>query len=725
MKFTLRAPVGSLVLALVVASGDVASGQNVQADARIRSRNLTQALASLAVRHRAADAAERASLSRDMVAVAAERHALLLSLVESDPRQVMTIALPTELSAGLPDDVQAYAEQHVDLDGTLEVFNEDHRSGAVLKYILRAGTDRLSLHFTDTPPGLLTGDKVHVHGIRLDNTMALESGSMTAQSTPPAAGSATFGEQKTLILLVNFEDNTTQPYSTSQVHDIAFTTTSDFDRENSQQQTWLTGDVFGWFTIPMSSTVCDTNTLATLAKQSATTAGVNLSAYTRYVYAFPENVCTWWGLGSVGGNPSQAWINGDFQLMVLGHEMGHNLGLYHAHSMDCRTSPIVAPCTTSEYGDTIDMMGGAPGHFNAFMKERLGWIGYGSSPALTTVQSGGTYWLEPFESPSAGGSKALKILKSVDPATGARTWYYVEFRRASGFDSFLSSYPNVPTGVVMHIGTESSGNSNYLLDLTPETSSWTDPALVVGKSFSDTAAGITLQTASVSATGASVVVTMAASGCVPAAPGLSFSPSASQWAAPGATVRWTLSVRNNDSSGCGSASLDVSSAVQAGWVASVSSPLLTLAPGATGSSYVDVTSPSNAADGFYAVGFAATRNGTTTSTSGTYVVVSAPIAVPFTVSVTADAATYTSRGTVRLRATTNSGTSSPQGVSITFTLTKPNGTLTTLSGTTDASGVATATLKLSNKQPVGTWVVSAKGTYSGTTATGSTSFVVK
>ncbi len=34
--------------------------------------------------------------------------------------------------------------------------------------------------------------------------------------------------------------------------------------------------------------------------------GVDLSLYTRYVYAFPNNACTWWGLGSVGGNPSQA-----------------------------------------------------------------------------------------------------------------------------------------------------------------------------------------------------------------------------------------------------------------------------------------------------------------------------------------------------------------------------------------------------------------------------------
>src|SRR6202040_3472202 len=99
-----------------------------------------------------------------------------------------------------------------------------------------------------------------------------------------------------------------------------------FDLENSYGQTWLTGDVFGWYTIALSSTVCDYSTLATQAKSAAAAAGVNLSNYPRHVIAFPDNACGWWGLGTVGGNPSTAWINGSFELMVVGHEMGHNFG---------------------------------------------------------------------------------------------------------------------------------------------------------------------------------------------------------------------------------------------------------------------------------------------------------------------------------------------------------------------------------------------------------------
>jgi Gametolysin peptidase M11 len=120
--------------------------------------------------------------------------------------------------------------------------------------------------------------------------------------------------------------------------------------------------------------------------------------YSRYLYAFPQNACTWWGLASVGGNPSQAWVNGSLALLVVGHEMGHNFGLYHSNGLDCGSSLIGTNCTAIEYADSLDMMGEMRGmHFNAFQKERLGWMNYGASPIVTTVEADGTCWLEPYE----------------------------------------------------------------------------------------------------------------------------------------------------------------------------------------------------------------------------------------------------------------------------------------------------------------------------------------
>jgi uncharacterized protein YfaS (alpha-2-macroglobulin family) len=105
----------------------------------------------------------------------------------------------------------------------------------------------------------------------------------------------------------------------------------------------------------------------------------------------------------------------------------------------------------------------------------------------------------------------LKILKSIDPTTGAKTWYYVEARQALGFDAFLTNNTteNETNGVLIHIGTDSDGNSGDLLDMTPATPTyyfWFDPSLVVGQSFQDPATGMTLATAWVTSGQAAVTV---------------------------------------------------------------------------------------------------------------------------------------------------------------------------------------------------------------------------
>ena len=501
--------VALVLLGCVLAFGSVAFDQS-RSNQRARSENLTQALVSLNFRYQLSDAGGRSALVAQMRTAAAERRKVLASMLESDPGQVLRVAFSPELRASLPAAVRSDVEQHVELEGTLEVLQEDYANGARLRHFLTSGGMRVSLHFATTPPGRQTGDRVRLRGVLLDNMLALDTGTTSVQTvTAPAAGSNALGSQSTLVLLVNFQDNPVEPYTLSYAEGVVFTTTSNFYREGSYQQTWLTGNVFGWFTIAMSSTICDTLTLASLAQQAATAAGVTLSRYARYVYAFPRNACTWSGMATVGGNPSKAWINGDLDLKGVGHELGHNFGLFHAHALDCGSSPIVPPCTWTDYGDSLDLMGNTAAHFGAFMKERLGWLSYGNSPPIATVQTDGTYPLEPLESAPAGGSKALKILKSTDPTTGIHTWYYVEFRQAIGFDSFLSSgYNNVLNGVVIRTGSESDGNSSYLLDMTPQTDDWTDPALDSGLSFTDPLSGVTVKTISVTSMGASVTLTL-------------------------------------------------------------------------------------------------------------------------------------------------------------------------------------------------------------------------
>ena len=111
----------------------------------------------------------------------------------------------------------------------------------------------------------------------------------------------------------------------------------------------------------------------------------------------------------------------------------------------------------------------------------------------------------------------MKILKSIDPSTGQKTYYYLESRQAIGFDGFLVTDPsqNVLNGVLVHTGTEGNGNSSYLLDMTPATPVyywWYDAALAGGQSFVDSDAGLTMTTDWVSGTGASVTVSFGSGG---------------------------------------------------------------------------------------------------------------------------------------------------------------------------------------------------------------------
>ena len=581
---------GTLVASLVClpgsarlqAAGQAAGGPSV-AELEALTGRLTQAA-------RAGGSAE------ELTALASQRSVRLLGLMDTAPGEVVRLAVPGSMRDSLPLAAQALTEERVDLTGTVDVLYEDNRGFSVLRHVLDTGTARLTLYFSTDAPGWTSGQQVRVRGVRVQNALALD-GDPTPINAVSSAAELLTGEQRTLVMLVNFRDKQTTPYSTAFAASVVFGATDGYLRETSAGAVSLAGDVVGWFTINMDSTVCDTTTLATLAKQAAVDAGTNPGQYARLVYAFPDNACTWWGLGSVGGNPSQAWINGDLAIEVAGHELGHNLGLYHSLNMDCGAAPIGANCTVNEYGDTLDLMGATKGHYNAFQKERLGWL---AASQITSVSSSGTYALEPYES-LTGGVKALKVLKSVD-ASGKRTYYYVEFRQPIGYDAFMSGWPGMTNGVSIHTGSETAGNTTYLLDMTPETASWYDPALAAGRTFTDETAGVSIATLTAGPSGATVSITVASTAtCSRAVPTVSLSPGAAPTVAAGTVINYTLSVTNRDSAACATSAFGLTSAVPAGWTASTDAASLSLAPGAAGSTTLRVTSPATAPSGTYAL----------------------------------------------------------------------------------------------------------------------------
>lgn len=447
----------------------------------------------------------------------------------------------------------------------------------------RATNRRFELHLSTAPdPSMLTGDLVRVEGALVGSIIenaevtvysgdasvyagdanpyagnanpysAKAPGSSSTSTTNPVVVPGAIGIQSTLVMLVNFQDNTSQPYTLGQAAAAIFTDANAFMQENSYQRTSFTGNVVGWYTLPTTTTAlqtssnCDIQTIQTEANAAATAAGVNLAGYQRLVYLFPYlSFCGFAGASDVGGNPSHSYLNGDLTTHTVLHEVGHALGLWHSHFLFCGSAIIgtLSTCTKVEYGDASDDIGEIDdyaAHFNAFQKERLGWLNYGTSPAITTATTSGTYSIQPFES-AGSGPKAIKIFQSVDATTGMNTYFYLEARKGIGYDSYLTSWSdpacinytttcpgyfcaagyhpccnsqeyaqNLTSGVVVHLGTPTVGDTSYLLDMSGTTTEWyglgTEYALAVGQSFTDPASGVTISTLSADSTGATVIL---------------------------------------------------------------------------------------------------------------------------------------------------------------------------------------------------------------------------
>jgi uncharacterized delta-60 repeat protein len=176
------------------------------------------------------------------------------------------------------------------------------------------------------------------------------------------------------------------------------------------------------------------------------------------------------------------WINAEFDLRVVAHEIGHNTGLNHANLWKVTDGNPVSPNGTStEYADIYDIMGSGSGpedHFSHWNKSLLQWI---PDTAVKTVTTPGSYRVYKFDDAGASiaNTLALKIVRNSGQD------YWVGHRRATGVAAF-----NIGAYVLWGYNENRQGN---LLDLNTPNSGLSDSALQVGgASFNDSAAGVTM-----------------------------------------------------------------------------------------------------------------------------------------------------------------------------------------------------------------------------------------
>lgn len=724
-----------LVLVAFVLSATSALGApgNSQADL---VRSLNNRLLEIHGELQQVRGAAAAGLRSQAAPLIAQRSAALSALIERDPEQALALAFDPELAAAMAAAFPAQAsrfESHGVWHAPVETLVIDDANMITHRTVHRMATAQgtLEIHFAgQEPPGVRCGAYLKVEGVKVGNQVAAAGGSVTGYDEVAAAGCSTTGGQNTAVLVVTFP-GVTPPATVQQVYDVFFATTGrsvdGYWKDASNGTAWATGNVFGVYTLDRTYT-CDEYNLMRSAAIAAADADVFFPNYTRLFIVFPNpGGCSWAGLGNLGcptlSSPgdgsfiaSTSWVlanyytNRDNGVKLSTHEGGHNLTLHHASSRDFGAEalgPLGAAGTLSEYGDVFSTMGyWNLGHYAAPHKQRLTWLSSGSN--ILTVESSGTYNLQPF-SQNPPGLKALKVRRG----TGNNAWLWVEYRQPVGtYDSTLGA--QAFSGALIHFEDSTTGTHTHLLDYTPETSSWTDPALAATKSWTDPYSNVTIAVQTATASALMVNVTFGAVPCVAANPTVSISPS-NPSAQAGNNVNYTVSVTNNDSSGCSGSTFNLNSTLPNLWASSFASGALTLNPGQNGSTTMTKTVPAGTPTGTYAVNALATRGSNTGTGNANCTVV-----VPPSVVVSVPSSTYAARSTVPMTAVVTSGGNAAAGASVKFTLVKANGSTATKTVTAGSNGQATWSYKLSPKDPKGTYSVSATATYNSLTGSSNT-----
>ncbi len=223
----------------------------------------------------------------------------------------------------------------------------------------------------------------------------------------------------------------------------------------------------------------DPSILRTDARNAARAAGFNPTAFDFdliCVGAVPGY--NWAGLGYVGA--PGAWIRASFDAAggVASHELGHNFGLNHANAWDTGGQSILGAGSNVEYGDSFDTMGNATAgkrHFNTRYKNHLDWL---PTTQVKIVTASGLYRVFAHDVTNAATPRAVRI------ARNTQTNYWLEFRQK------FTDRPALMDGIGLRWA-RSGNQQSLLLDVTPGSPDGkNDSALLIGRTFSDRAAGI-------------------------------------------------------------------------------------------------------------------------------------------------------------------------------------------------------------------------------------------
>lgn len=351
-----------------------------------------------------------------------------------------------------------------------------------------------------------------------DNVLA--AGDVTVAVSDDTLGCDSVGPQRSLVIAVNYQNDTTASPATNVIDGYYYGATNslaDFWSEASHGKISLSGDTLGWYTLDINSDqACNSSLVRAKALEQAAV-DTDLTQYNRIfiVMRNPSPGCGWAGLGTLScpsiNTPdgriqaSTHWVlssyfnNVNSALFLAAHEGGHNIKLHHAAVRDYgvdATGPIGSTGgSLVEYGDRYDVMGtpGRPNHYNADHKYSIGWL-----EDADIIQANGdvTTTLEPISTPLTG-IKAVKLYRGVDPNNFGKEYFWLETRKQLGYDSNMDA--RGVDGIHVHLQRYRRFQSSVkteAIDTHPGTDTGTndyfDVPVYAGETFTDPYSGINI-----------------------------------------------------------------------------------------------------------------------------------------------------------------------------------------------------------------------------------------
>lgn len=303
----------------------------------------------------------------------------------------------------------------------------------------------------------------------------------------------TLGRKDVLYMRVNFPDDLTEPNSETAAYD-AMNEVNKFYVDNTYDQLWLSTTVTPLLTLPQVKAWYATAGPASLladAREVARKAGFDTANYQLDIVSHTSVPnFDWCGLGYVGGKGTWLQCSG---AGVTAHELGHNFGVVHANywNPDADYTSTHGPGVNEEYGNIFDTMGNAAvgnNQFNALFKNSLDWL---PAPTIQPVTTNGVYRLYALDAAlrTSGRFYAATVRKDFERD------YWVEFRNR------FTGNASLQNGVLLDWSPWSQSGGVELIDATPATATLTDAAVVIGRTFSDSLAGIHITPLARGATG--------------------------------------------------------------------------------------------------------------------------------------------------------------------------------------------------------------------------------